>query len=191
MPAPMPHDTAAHPAPAPASAEAISRRGWLDRVGGTLAWAGFGLLGVVGVLWTAATVRFLMPNATIEPVRRFRAGRPADYPPGHVETKYQETHGVWVVHGEQDGRPAIFALSTVCTHLGCIVLWNEAERRFKCPCHGSDFRSDGVQLAGPAPRPLPRYAIRVAEDGQLEVDRGQTFRAELGQWNDPRSFVPT
>jgi cytochrome b6-f complex iron-sulfur subunit len=45
-------------------------------------------------------------------------------------------------------------------------------------------------LEGPAPRPLERYAIRVAEDGQLEVDKSRLFQAELGQWKDPDSFVP-
>jgi cytochrome b6-f complex iron-sulfur subunit len=42
---------------------------------------------------------------------------------------------------------------------------------------------------GPAPRPLERYAIRVAEDGQLEVDKGRVFRQELGEWSDPASYV--
>ncbi|MDZ7620588.1 MAG: hypothetical protein U1E05_26595, partial [Patescibacteria group bacterium] len=42
---------------------------------------------------------------------------------------------------------------------------------------------------GPAPRPLPRYAIRIAADGQIEVDRGRVFRQELGQWSNPASFI--
>jgi cytochrome b6-f complex iron-sulfur subunit len=170
---------------------ALPRRGLLERLGGWLAWLGFGALGATGALWAAAAARFLMPNAVVETPRRLKVGFPAEYPPGRVETKYRETHGIWIVHGRHAGRRAIYALSAVCTHLGCMTVWREAERRFRCPCHGSDFRDDGVHLAGPAPRPLPRCAIRVAEDGQLEVDRGRLFREELGQWDDPRSYVET
>ena len=84
---------------------------------------------------------------------------------------------------------SIYALRTVCTHLGCITLWSAAERKFKCPCHGSGFRADGMNFEGPASRPLERYAIRVADDGQLEIDRSRVFHEELGQWNDPDSYV--
>ncbi len=99
------------------------------------------------------------------------------------------TNGVWVVNGEYNGKPQIYALKTVCTHLGCTPNWLEAEQKFKCPCHGSGFYKDGINFEGPAPRPLERYAIRIAEDGQLEVDKSRTFQEELGQWADPDSFV--
>jgi cytochrome b6-f complex iron-sulfur subunit len=65
----------------------------------------------------------------------------------------------------------------------------DGQREFKCPCHGSGFTIDGINFEGPAPRPLERYAIHVNEDGQIEVDKSRTFRQELGQWNDPESFV--
>ena len=63
-------------------------------------------------------------------------------------------------------------------------------RKFKCPCHGSGYYITGVNFEGPAPRPLERMAIRVAEDGALEVDKSRKFQEEMGQWNDPASFVP-
>jgi cytochrome b6-f complex iron-sulfur subunit len=129
-----------------------------------------------------------MPNAVAEPPQRFKAGFPAHYPAGYVETKYQP-QGIWVVHGVYRGQGQIYALRTVCTHLGCITRWQESEQRFKCPCHGSGFHRDGINFEGPAPRPLERCAIRIAEDGQLEIDRGRTFREELGQWRDPASYV--
>jgi cytochrome b6-f complex iron-sulfur subunit len=78
----------------------------------------------------------------------------------------------------------------VCTHLGCTPNWLEGEQKFKCPCHGSGFYKDGINFEGPAPRPLERFAIRVSDDGQLEVDRSRKFQQELGQWEDPLSFVP-
>ena len=96
-----------------------------------------------------------------------------------------------MVHGVYQGRAQIYALRTVCTHLGCITLWLQSEQKFKCPCHGSGFAKDGINFEGPAPRPLERYAIRIADDGQLEIDRGRIFQQELGQWDDPACCVPT
>jgi len=66
-------------------------------------------------------------------------------------------------------KSAFFALSAVCTHLGCITRWVEDEEIIACPCHGSKFNRDGGLLQGPAPRPLRRIAIRL-EDGELIVD---------------------
>ena len=150
---------------------------------------GFTALGLASGLWAAATARFMMPNVVNEPPNRFKAGLPGDYPPGFVETKYKERYGVWVVHGVYRGKRQIYALRTVCTHLGCITNWQPSENRFKCPCHGSGFYADGVNFEGPAPRALERYAIRVADDGQLEIDKARAFREELGQWTDPACFV--
>jgi len=154
-----------------------------------LAGLGFLALGAAGSLWAMATARFLAPNVLTEPPGKFKAGFPGDYPEGYVETKYQGQYGVWIVHAEYRGRRQIFALSTTCTHLGCITMWQESDEKFKCPCHGSGFHKDGTNFEGPAPRPLERYAIRIADDGQLEVDRGRKFQQQLGQWDDPACFV--
>lgn len=166
------------------------RRGVLRTMFGSAMGLGFTTLGAAGCLWTAGTARFMVPNVITEPPSRFKAGFPADYPKGFVETKYKRTHGVWVVHGQYNRRRQIYALRTVCTHLGCITLWQENEQKFKCPCHGSGFYIDGLNFEGPAPRPLERYAIRIADDGQLEIDRSRVFQEELRQWNDPACFVP-
>jgi len=170
------------------------RRGFFRRIfgglaGSALAW-GFSLLAATHLLWLLGLARFMFPNIVIEPPTKFRAGRPDDYEPGHVETKFTGRFGVWIVRHEYEGRTQIYALRTYCTHLGCTPLWLDAEQKFKCPCHGSGFSKEGINLEGPAPRPLERYAIRVAEDGQLEVDKGRLFQEELGQWKDPDSFVP-
>ncbi|HID23058.1 MAG TPA: Rieske (2Fe-2S) protein, partial [Planctomycetaceae bacterium] len=68
-------------------------------------------------------------------------------------------------------------------------LWQETEQKFKCPCHGSGFDVSGVNFEGPAPRPLERCGIRIASDGNLEVDKNKRFRHELGQWDSPESYV--
>ena len=142
-------------------------------------------------LWAAATGRFLMPNAIATPSSRFHAGGVADYPRGTVATKYRESHGVWLVHVQNADRWEICALRTRCTHLGCITIWLDNDSKFKCPCHGSGFRIDGVNIEGPAPRPLERCAIRLLANGQLEVDTSRIFRQEMGQWTDPASYVTT
>jgi Rieske Fe-S protein len=54
---------------------------------------------------------------------------------------------------DRDG--AVTLTSAICTHLGCVVAWNPAERTWDCPCHGSRFTPDGRVISGPAESPLP------------------------------------
>jgi cytochrome b6-f complex iron-sulfur subunit len=165
------------------------RRGILAAMFGSLLGVGLTTLGTVGGLWTAGFLRFLSPNAANGRRHRFKVGFASDYPAEYVETRYREPCGVWIVSRAVGGKREIVALRTACTHLGCITLWNESQRKFQCPCHGSGFLADGRNVEGPAPRPLERCAIRVADDGHLEVDNSKTFQHELGQWSDPDSFV--
>ena len=58
------------------------------------------------------------------------------------------------VYRDFDGE--LHAVSLRCTHLGCLVRFNSAERSWDCPCHGSRFAPDGTVLEGPAVEPLPR-----------------------------------
>ncbi|MFV2066529.1 MAG: ubiquinol-cytochrome c reductase iron-sulfur subunit [Pirellulales bacterium] len=170
--------------------EGTSRRGFvLAAIFGSFLAIGFSSLAATLGLWTLGMARFMFPNVLREPPSRFKVGFPDNFAPGQVETKFKAQFGVWVVHWEYEGQPQIYALKTVCTHLGCTPNWLEAEQKFKCPCHGSGFYKDGVNFEGPAPRPLERYAIRLADDGQLEIDKSKTFQEELGQWADPTSFV--
>ena len=125
-------------------------------------------------LWTLGFARFMFPNILTEPPSRFKVGFKDNFAPGQVETKFVSLFGVWIVNGEYNGKQQIYALQTVCTHLGCTPNWLEAEQKFKCPCHGSGFYKDGINFEGPAPRPLERYAIRIGDDGQLEVDKSKT-----------------
>jgi len=58
----------------------------------------------------------------------------------------------------------VHALSAVCTHLGCIVKWNDSKQQLICPCHAAIFDSNGNVLGGPAPRPLPSIDARIEQD---------------------------
>ena len=186
---PVPPRPARPTQPAKAKADEEDRRGFLQIATGSFLAMGFTALSITGGLFTLGLARFFFPNVLAEPPSKFKVGFREGFPSGKVETKFVAQYGVWVVNGEFQGEQQIYALKTVCTHLGCTPSWLEAEQKFKCPCHGSGFYKDGVNFEGPAPRPLERYSIRIADDGQLEVDKSRTFQEELGQWADPASYV--
>lgn len=145
-------------------------------------WAAFAA--AVGGYGTMV-MRYLFPNVLFEPKQEFRAGTPADYQVGEVSERFKDAHGVWI---ERDSEK-IFALATVCTHLGCTPNWMPNEQKFKCPCHGSGFYPNGINFEGPAPRPLERYRIFLSDDGEIVVDKTKKFQQEKGEWNDPESFI--
>jgi cytochrome b6-f complex iron-sulfur subunit len=132
----------------------------------------------------------MFPNILREPPSRFKVGFPDQFPAEQVQTKFKAQFGVWVVNTSYNGEQQVFALKSVCTHLGCTPNWLEAEQKFKCPCHGSGFYKDGINFEGPAPRPLERYAISIGDDGQVEVDKSRIFQEEMGQWADAASYIP-
>jgi glycine/D-amino acid oxidase-like deaminating enzyme/nitrite reductase/ring-hydroxylating ferredoxin subunit len=70
--------------------------------------------------------------------------------------------GLVAVYRDNDGR--FHELSAACTHLGCVVQWNDVEKSWDCPCHGSRFGPDGVVLNGPAAKPLERHEPADRED---------------------------
>jgi cytochrome b6-f complex iron-sulfur subunit len=65
-----------------------------------------------------------------------------------VSEQFKKDQRVWIGRRE-DGR--FFAISAICTHLGCTPNWFASEDKFKCPCHGSGFHRDGTNFDGPAP----------------------------------------
>ena len=102
-----------------------------------------------------------------------------------MDLRFKKEFSVWIVRNEI----GMYALSTVCTHLGCTPNWLDTERKFKCPCHGSGFRSTGINFEGPAPRPLERFKIYLADDGQIIVDKTKNFKFEKGEWERTESFL--
>ncbi len=117
-----------------------------------------------------------------------RLARPTSFRPARSKSDSSPQFGVWIVNAEYNGQQQIFALKSVCTHLGCTPNWLEAEQKFKCPCHGSGFYKDGINFEGPAPRPLERYAISIASDGEIEIDKSRTFFEEKGEWSESGQF---
>lgn len=173
--APAEAQAAAGVPPAPT----VTRRSFLSLLG--WAWVAF-VAASMGALTTV--LRFFFPNVTYEPSLKFKAGFPNTYSVG-VDERLKDSHRCWIVRNEQ----GFYALSTICTHLGCTPNWLQAEQKFKCPCHGSGFYITGINFEGPAPRPLPRFNIVLADDGQIQVDQGIQYQQELGQWGLPGSFL--
>ncbi len=172
---------AAKPAAAkPAAAEGMTRRefSWA-----AVAWVGFAA--AIGGCVSAMT-RFMFPNVLFEPPTSFKVGKPEDFPPGVVDTRFVDQYGVWIVN--DGGR--IYSLIAICTHLGCPPAWLATQNKFKCPCHGSGYYKSGINFEGPTPRPLERARIFISpDDGQIVVDKASKYQWELGQWEDPNAYI--
>ena len=137
--------------------------------------------------WFIAFFRFFLPRTLFEPNTVFKIGYPSDYALG-VDTKWQQKYRIWV-----DRTPdRLFVIYARCTHLGCTPDWKPSENKFKCPCHGSGYDSEGVNFEGPAPRPMDRAHVDVAPDGQIVVDVSRLYQWPKGQpshFNDPGAFL--
>jgi len=167
-------------APSAPAGDGMDRRSFIKWL--TLGWAAFAAI-VAG--YGTLMMRYLFPNVLFEPKQSFIAGRIDDFVIGEVNERFKERFGVWIVRDQEK----IFALSTVCTHLGCTPNWLESEGKYKCPCHGSGFYKNGINFEGPAPRPLERFKITLNDDGEIVVDKSKKFQQEKGEWTDPESFI--
>ena len=143
----------------------VSRRDFLGEI--TL-----GALGVAGLGGAALTYQYFSPNVLFEPSTTFRAGNPDLYPVNSV-TILQDQQ-VYIVRTSG----GFFAVSAVCTHLGCVTQWKPEANMIACPCHGSKFEPNGKKIEGPAPRPLPHFSVTLTADGELLVDKLQVIKAD-------------
>jgi len=107
---------------------------------------------------------FLQPRVLFEPPTRFTLGPPDSLDIGAVVTN--ENFHSYVIR-QRDG---FHALSSVCTHLGCITRFKPDKDIIACPCHGSRYDLNGDVLAGPAPRHLPWFQMALSPKGDIEVD---------------------
>lgn len=131
-------------------------------------WLGLGALWTTGAALMFGLIGMLrLPKAAVlaSPSKKFRlllpdnlpAGEPF-VPPGRAVAVYRDAQGV-------------YAVSTICTHLGCVVKANS--EGFECPCHGSRFAADGSVARGPAPRALPWLKCAVS-GASITIDEGTT-----------------
>ncbi|MFI5180775.1 MAG: ubiquinol-cytochrome c reductase iron-sulfur subunit [Thermoanaerobaculia bacterium] len=153
----MPESRKDDPGTPPAGAGAITRRDAFARVG-------LGACAVAAAGSGAVTLDFLKPKVLFEPATAFHAGSPLDYPEGTV--RFDRERKAYVVGGEK----GIYAMSAVCTHLGCITRYVSDENAIACPCHGSRFDLEGNVTHGPAPRPLQWLEVKLDDAGTLVVD---------------------
>jgi cytochrome b6-f complex iron-sulfur subunit len=137
--------------------------------------------------WFIAFFRFFLPRTLFEPNSVFKIGYPSEFALG-VDTKFQQRFRIWV-----DRTPdRVFVIYARCTHLGCTPDWKPSENKFKCPCHGSGYDSEGINFEGPAPRPMDRAHVELAPDGQIIVDTSRLYQWPKGQpskFNDPGAFL--
>ena len=136
----------------------ISRRVFLTSIGNTA--TGIVLLGSFGV-----TLDYLSPNVLLEIPRTFKIGPINSIQPNSII--YEPEQRTFVVRDEQG---YFYALSAVCTHLGCTTKWNNSgvggnpNAVISCPCHGSLFNKHGEVIQGPAIRGLDKYRVQLEED---------------------------
>lgn len=138
----------------------MTRRRFLDFfIGGTFAATGISALG--------GAIAYILPpkhaggasggKTEIAPVDKL--------PPGTAIKAFHQ--GKPVIVG-QTKQAKYFALSAICTHLDCVVSWDEPTQQIKCPCHAAFFDANGAVISGPAPKPLPSYPINIIE-GKIYV----------------------
>ena len=150
--------------PSTISGDAYSRRTFLSYLwlaAGTLATGEAAFLGL----------RYVGSRKSDSPFGEvINVGRTDDFEPGTI-TAFPEAR-FFLVRFEDGGFLALYAR---CTHLACMVSWEEDQGRFVCPCHGSEFDRAGDVLSTPAPRPLDRFPVVVSKR-RVEVDTGNPIR---------------
>ena len=156
--------------------EPTNRRDFLVKMGIAAGCAGIAAQG-------GASLRSLLPNVSYDAPTTVKLGPPGDFPDG---LKYLPDQRLFVF---REGN-TYHAISATCTHLGCTVRAEALPQpetvsvegkpmrlthRFLCPCHGSKYKGDGTNVAGPAPKPLAWYHLEISpDDGQLVVDLAHT-----------------
>ncbi len=156
-----------------------------DKMRRSVIWAAiWGYLGVNFLMF----LRFFFPRALYEPNTVFSVGYPSDFGIG-IDQRFLMSERVWVIR-EPD---RLFVIYARCTHLGCTPEWKASENKFKCPCHGSGYDSEGINFEGPAPRPMDRAHVKLDPTGKIIVDTSRLYmddpRAGINQFNDPGAYL--
>ena len=127
------------------------------------------LWSMAGALLFATIGMLRLPKAAVlaSPSKKIRVQLPDALPDGEPFVPAGRSVAVYRQAGQ------VYAISTVCTHLGCIV--KASATGFTCPCHGSEFEGDGAVRKGPAPRPLDWLEVTVA-GGAIVVNEGAAVK---------------
>jgi len=141
-----------------ANKKSISRRRLMG-----YAWVGAAVIMVGELIF--GTLAFLWPRRKGPKAETvFVAGKVSDFKVGELIPFRKEKAFILRTEG------GFLAISAICTHLRCIVNWNEVQKKFECPCHGAKFNQNGEVLEGPPPRPLDLYKLQI-HAGNVVIDR--------------------
>jgi menaquinol-cytochrome c reductase iron-sulfur subunit len=161
---------AAH-APKTDTPDVLSRRQFLAKLSLGLSGIGAALVGIPVIGFLVAPLLRKAPDQwqSVGPLDQFKIGEtvqvtlidPSPLPWAGVAAKA----AAWL---RRDSEQEFVAFAVNCTHLGCPVRWLHDASLFMCPCHGGVFYKDGKPAAGPPPRPLTQYAVRI-RNGQVEL----------------------
>jgi cytochrome b6-f complex iron-sulfur subunit len=154
--------------------EKTDRRKFLSRI--------WNILGLVALAELAFfTVSMLRPgkkNLKDNPDINIKvAGSIEDFPVNSVTP--DRINKYFIIRSEDGG---FLALSLICSHLGCSVLWEKEKNQFICPCHSSAFDRFGNVLNSPAPRPLDYFPV-IIEGGKVKVDMNRKTKRKKFEKN--------
>ncbi len=146
-----------------------SRRSFLN-----ILWAALGILALLELIFMVFTYlgRRKPGDSAEQKEKVINAGNIDKYPVSSVTANIM---GKFYLCRMEDG--GFIALSSKCTHLGCTVPWDDKEKRFICPCHGSTFDITGAVIISPAPRPLNMYPVHI-ENNTITVDTGKVIKRD-------------
>ena len=152
--------------------EVLTRRRFLEKLSIVLCGFCAAVVGLPLIGFVIAPLFRKPPEqwATLGKVGDFQIGKtvsvtvldPSPLPWAGITAK----NAVWLRRESETG---FIAFAANCTHLGCPVRWMEGAELFMCPCHGGVYYKDGNVAAGPPPRPLVRYDVRI-ENGEVKMN---------------------
>lgn len=128
----------------------------------------FGLMGLAAVGTGGALFKYMFPVVSYGTPQKFLVPV-GDIPEVGDELIFEDQKVIL----RRQSKNEIAAISLVCTHLGCTV--NRVETGFQCPCHGSQYDSDGIVVGGPAPKTLHWLQIKKVPGNQIEIDTGTSL----------------
>jgi cytochrome b6-f complex iron-sulfur subunit len=167
----------------------LSRRELIQKSISIVAWGGICFSAAASV---KMGIEFFYPSVVFHPPSVFEIGQVKNFitkedPDANgvivVNERFKKDHRFFVIREKN----RIYALYARCTHLGCTVNWFSGIRTYKCPCHGSEFHSNGINFAGPAPRPLDRLHIQSNAVGNIIVDTDRIYSEK--EFEDKKIFI--